>query len=145
MVNPVLTQREMSKSKLTSTMYRELISWLGLFTSQKETLTFISKRVAQNNQGGHNPSVSQPPGGQESGPRVDRKDKDRRKDETIFGYLKGLVDQTGYYDHLLQIVIHSFDFGINGSPTRDLLKDWSNKCSNSFAKSIIEAYRQLYR
>lgn len=46
---------------------------------------------------------------------------------------------------MLQVVIHSFDFGINGSPTRDLLKDWSNKCSNSFAKSIIEAYRQLYR
>jgi hypothetical protein len=29
-------------------MYRELISWLGLFTSQKETLTFISKRVTSN-------------------------------------------------------------------------------------------------
>jgi hypothetical protein len=26
-----------------------------------------------------------------------------------------------------------------------LLKDWSAKCSPSLAKSIIEAYRQLYR
>mgnify|MGYP006893253579 CR=1 FL=1 len=41
-------KREMTKSKLNRTMYRELISWLGLFTSQKETLTFISKRVSQN-------------------------------------------------------------------------------------------------
>ena len=56
-----------------------------------------------------------------------------------------MVDRNGYYDHLLQIVIHSFDFGINSSPTRDLLKDWSTKCSPSFAKSIIETYRQLYR
>ena len=42
----------MSKSRLTTTMYRELISWLGLFTSHKETLSFISKRVAQNPSGG---------------------------------------------------------------------------------------------
>jgi hypothetical protein len=59
--------------------------------------------------------------------------------------LKGLADQTGFYDELLQIVIHSFDFGIPNSPTRDLLKDWTHKCSNHFAKSIIETYRQLYR
>ena len=29
----VLAKRDMSKTKLTNTMYRELISWLGLFTS----------------------------------------------------------------------------------------------------------------
>lgn len=56
-----------------------------------------------------------------------------------------MVDPSGYYDDLLQIVINSFDFGINNSPTRDLLKEWSHKCSNSFAKCIIETYRQLYR
>ena len=68
-----------------------------------------------------------------------------KKHDNIFGYLRGLVDRYGYYDHLLQIIIHSFDFGINSSPARDLLKDWSAKCSPSLAKSIIEAYRQLYR
>lgn len=53
------------------------------------------------------------------------RDREKKKDETIFGYFKGLVDQHGYYDDLLQIVINSFDFGITNSPTRDLLKEWS--------------------
>jgi hypothetical protein len=130
-------QREMSKSKLNSTMYRELISWLGLFTSTKETLNFISKRVQQPHMA--QPSDNSAQSAEQS--KEARRERDKKKDETIFGYLKGLVDNTGYYDHLLQIVIHSFDFGINSSPTRDLLKEWSYKCSNSFAKSIIETYR----
>ena len=69
----------------------------------------------------------------------------KKKDDNIFGYIKSLVDRYGYYDHLLQILIHSFDFGITSSPTRELLKVWSTKCSASFSKSIIEAYRQLFR
>ena len=63
----------------------------------------------------------------------------------MFGYLKGLADTHGYYDHLLSIIIYSFDFGVNNSTPRDLLKDWGNKCSPSLSKSIIESYRQLYR
>lgn len=43
--------------------------------------------------------------------------------------------------------MNSFDFVIatTNSSTKDLLRDWSNKCSPSLTKSIIETYRQLYR
>mmetsp|Transcript_35775 Transcript_35775/g.54796 ORF Transcript_35775/g.54796 Transcript_35775/m.54796 type:complete len:84 (+) Transcript_35775:2706-2957(+) len=34
---------------------------------------------------------------------------------------------------------------MSDSSVRDLLKDWSNKCSTNLSKSIIEAYRQFYR
>lgn len=138
----------MSKSRLNTTMYRELISWLGLFTSQNETLNFISKRgMSQNQQVPNSGSAvaGNSVASAASQAALPKKEREKKKDETIFGYLRGLVDNTGYYDHLLQIIIHSFDFGVSSSPTRDLLKDWSNKCSNNFAKSIIEAYRQLYR
>ena len=69
----------------------------------------------------------------------------KKKDDNIFGYLKGLIDRYGYNDHLLQIIIQSFDFGMNNSPPKVLLQEWSTKCSPHLAKSIIEAYRQLYR
>jgi len=43
-LSPQQNKREMSKSRLNQTMYRELLSWIGLFTSQKDLLKFISKR-----------------------------------------------------------------------------------------------------
>ena len=72
-------------------MFREMISWIGLFTSNPETLKLILRKKEESN---------------------------------IFTYLRGLADETGYYDHLLQIVLHSFDFGVIGSPARDLLQHW---------------------
>jgi len=80
-------------------MYRELISWLGLFTSQKDTLSFISKRIQQQ------PQLPTPTPGDKSGASgvtssnaadtdrsMAKKEREKKKDETIFGYLKGLVD-----------------------------------------------------
>lgn len=57
----------------------------------------------------------------------------------------GLADRNGFYDHLLQIVLYSFDFSINLSPAREILKEWCGKCSPNFSKSIMEAFRQQHR
>lgn len=97
--------QDLLKNKLMTTMYRELISWLGLFTSQKETLTFIAKRLtsqyhqgqsSQDKDGKHQQSVVSSASG-----TAKAKDREKKKDETIFGYFKGLVDPSGYYDDLL--------------------------------------------
>jgi hypothetical protein len=39
-------ERFFSKGRLNEKMFRELISWLGLFTSDKETLSLISKKIS---------------------------------------------------------------------------------------------------
>lgn len=52
-----------------------------------------------------------------------------------------LADKNGFYDHLLQIVLYSFDFSINSSPAREILKEWCSKCSPNFSKSIMETFR----
>jgi hypothetical protein len=62
----------------------------------------------------------------------------------IFAYLKGLADESGHYDHLLQIALHNLDF-INCTPARELLLAWTKKCSPNFTRCIIETYRQIYR
>jgi len=165
----VSKERFMSKQRLNQTMFREMISWIGLFTSQKETLQLISKKsqsshsssssvdaqASGGNRKSNTASSTSAHAGQHPGSSSDRLSSNnahakssaakKKKDDNIFWYLRGLVDKDGYYDHLLQIVIHSFDFGINGSPARDLLREWSKDCSTNFAKSIIEAFRQLYR
>ena len=69
----------LSVSTLSETMFREIIAWIGLLTSQKEPLEYMSLK------------------------KKDKKKKDGLPDETgtIFGYLRGLADESGHYDHLL--------------------------------------------
>lgn len=118
-------ERFMSKQRLNQTMFREMISWIGLFTSQKETLQLISKK-SQSSHSNANGADSQPgSGGRKSnmtsssstlgvhhpgaGPdrlsanniSVKPSSTKKKKDDNIFWYLRGLVDKDGYYDHLL--------------------------------------------
>lgn len=77
---------------------------------------------------------------------ISKKAKDKKKQSgddagSIFGYLRGLADESGHYDHLLQIVLHSLDFINIGTPARDLLQAWMKKCSPNFTRCVIETFR----
>lgn len=102
-------------------MFREIISWIGLLCSSKEPLEYLSKK----------PKDKKRQGGDDA--------------NSIFGYLRGLADESGHYDHLLQIVLNNLDFINIGTPARELLQSWMKKCSPSFTRCIIETFRQIYR
>ena len=88
-------------------MLREVISWLGYFTGDKNGKNLLSKFK-------------------------------------IFDYLKKLIDRNGYYDHLNQLILNSFNFSIE-SPSRDMMKLWSFNSSPQLSKCILEYCRMLHR
>jgi hypothetical protein len=46
----------------------------------------------------------------------------------IFDHLRRLIDRNGYYDHLNQLILNSFNFSIE-SPSRHMMKLWSMNSS----------------
>lgn len=105
-------------------MFREMISWMGLFTSNSEILKNIQKKNERNQM------MKQASNNNIDGPNNDKakqlliNSKKKKKDDNIFYYLMNLADKNGFYDHLLQIILYSFDFSLGSSPAREILKEW---------------------
>lgn len=63
----------------------------------------------------------------------------------IINHLTYLIEANGYYDHVNQIILNSFEFSFD-SPSRRMLRHWStSNCSPLLTKSILEYCRLLHR
>lgn len=88
-------------------MTRELISWIGLLSTDKKGQKLLKKFK-------------------------------------IYDYLEVLIDQDGYYDHLILLMLNSFLFSTE-ELARKMLKHWSENASTLLRKNILEYFRLVYR
>lgn len=73
-----------------------------------------------------------------------KKGNELLKKAKIYDYLCALSSEEGYYDHLNQIILNSFAFGLP-STSREMMQIWAQNSSPLFTKSIFEYCRMLHR
>ena len=103
-------------------MMRELITWLGLLSSDNKYFSMNGKMSAGS----------------------DNEMKNLLKKFGIFDLLEKLIDPDGYYDHFTQLILNSFSFD-SDSRSRKMMKKWVAVSSRMFTKSIFEYCRMLHR